>query len=211
VSGGHYRWVRRPLRTVAALYVDPEGNYPSMPGVECWDEQRDARTYPGPHPVIVHPPCGRWCKLAKFVERTHGYKVGDDGGLFEHALATVRRYGGVLEHPAWSLAWSRYGLATPPETGWGQTAAGEWVCEVAQSAYGHDARKLTWLLLVGGTPQPTIWDKPKGARVVAYMTQRHTGDFQKGAGHGARMRNSHVTPLAFNEFLVRLARSVGAR
>lgn len=203
-----FAWRRPQLRTVAALYVDPDGPYPRMPGVDCWDEQRDARTYPGPHPVIVHPPCERWCKLAKFVERVHGYKVGDDGGLFEHALATVRRYGGVLEHPAWSLAWPRYALATPPEKGWGQTAAGEWVCEVAQSAYGHDAQKLTWLLLVGGTPLRTNWDKPKGTRVVAYMTQRHPGDFNDSRSHGDRMRDSHLSPPAFAEFLVRLARTV---
>ncbi|HEX2612685.1 MAG TPA: hypothetical protein VHO02_03720, partial [Fibrobacteria bacterium] len=79
--------------TVAALYVDPRGPYPSMPGVECWDEKRDARNYAGPHPVVAHPPCGRWCAMARLNESRWGAKVGDDGGCFEAALRAVRTNG----------------------------------------------------------------------------------------------------------------------
>ena len=123
-------------RTVAALYVDLDGPYPTIPGVECWDESRDARTYPGPHPVVAHPPCARWCKMAKFVESEHGHKVGDDGGTFAAALAATRKWGGVLEHPAWSLAWPRFGLVNPPSFGWARgatlmgTAGRSWLVEV---------------------------------------------------------------------------------
>jgi hypothetical protein len=49
-----------PARTVAALYVEPQGCYVGVPGVDPWDEARDARTYAGPHPVVAHPPCQRW-------------------------------------------------------------------------------------------------------------------------------------------------------
>jgi hypothetical protein len=46
---------------IAALYVETNGAYWDLPGVDPWDETRDARQYDGPHPVVAHPPCQRWC------------------------------------------------------------------------------------------------------------------------------------------------------
>jgi hypothetical protein len=62
-------------------------------------------------------------------------------------LASVRRWGGVLEHPEASKAWAAHGLAAPPKSG-GWVAAdfeGGWTCCVEQGHYGHGARKATWL------------------------------------------------------------------
>lgn len=36
---------------IAALYVETQGGYFDLPNVDPWDEARDARTYPGPHPM----------------------------------------------------------------------------------------------------------------------------------------------------------------
>lgn len=88
---------------IAALFVETGGVY-FAPGFDPWDIKRDARLYAGPHPVIAHPPCARWCRLAGLVEKRWGHKRGDDGGCFAAALAAVRRWGGVLEHPAYSDA-----------------------------------------------------------------------------------------------------------
>ncbi len=89
------------ISDVAALYVDRNGPYPSR--VQHWyDDRRDARTYSAELPVVAHPPCHRWCRLAGLVEARGGHKRGDDGGLFAHALSEVRRVGGVLEHPAYA-------------------------------------------------------------------------------------------------------------
>lgn len=101
---------------IAALYVEKGGAYSNLEGVDPWDEKRDARLYDGPWPVVAHPPCTRWCRLAGLVEARWGHKKGDDGGTFAAALASVRKWGGVLEHPAYSDAWAAYDL-TPPITG----------------------------------------------------------------------------------------------
>lgn len=79
---------------IAALYVQRGGVYYGLPDVDPWDETRDARLYAGPHPVVAHPPCSRWCRLAGLVEARWGHRKGDDGGCFAAALASVRTWGG---------------------------------------------------------------------------------------------------------------------
>ncbi len=83
---------------IAALYVATGGVYydPALTDVDPWDAQRDARLYAGPHPVVAHPPCSRWCRLAGLVEARWGHKRGEDGGCFAAALASVRTWGGGL-------------------------------------------------------------------------------------------------------------------
>jgi hypothetical protein len=89
---------------IAALFVETGGCYFGLPGVDPWDESRDARLYDGPYPVVSHTPCQRWGKLwagqPLFIKRTGIRKIkGDDGGCFAHSLYCVRRFGGIIEHP----------------------------------------------------------------------------------------------------------------
>lgn len=115
--------------------------YRSIQHVECWGIEQDARHYLGPHPVVAHPPCSTWGRLA------HTTKAGpsNDGGCAEAAIAAVRRWGGVLEHPAWSGIFYRFGLAFPDH----YDSAGGWTIEVEQGWWGHSAPKPTWLYVVG--------------------------------------------------------------
>jgi len=139
------------LITVAALYVDQHGCYENQQGVEVWSEQKDARKYAGPHPVIAHPPCQLWGKLAFVNYKRWGgvhNRPGNDGGCFAAALEAVNKYGGVLEHPAQTKAFPEHGIPSPKIMGWQKTIDGAWVCEVWQSAYGHKANKATWLYYV---------------------------------------------------------------
>ena len=153
---------------VAALFVANPGCYIGLPDVDPWDKDRDARLYAGPWPVVAHPPCERWGRYwhggpSVQVRRTKG----DDSGCFASALASVRRWGGVLEHPEASAAWAAFGL-TPPRRFVGWEAAGDfqgWTCCVEQGHYGHRARKATWLYASGVHALPSLLWGPSIARV----------------------------------------------
>lgn len=116
---------------IAALFVQRNGAYWDLPGVDPWDEARDARLYAGPWPVVAHPPCERWCQLAPVNQARYGIKIGDDDGCFASALASVRAYGGVLEHPAFTLASEAFGIPWPSLAGgWQRSICGGWTCHV---------------------------------------------------------------------------------
>lgn len=181
---------------IAALYVETDGAYFGLEGVDPWDEKRDARLYDGPFPVVAHPPCARWSIMGN----CRGYRDGKDGGCFEHALSCVRRFGGVLEHPAHSLAWERFGLPMPPGQGWARSLLDDgWACAVDQRRYGHDARKPTWLYYVGPPPPPLAWGRGN----------RGTTTVGRGYGGGREHLRSR-TPEPFRNALLALARQTGA-
>lgn len=189
---------------IAALYVETGGAYYGLPGVDPWDETRDARLYDGPHPVVAHPPCSAWCQLASVNEARYGHPIGSDGGCFEHALSVVRRFGGVLEHPAYSIAWPRFDLPRPVRGAWLREMFGPgWVTEVSQSAYGHRARKRTWLYYVGPPPPPLDWRDLSGEAWVSW------GDFDRYPDRERLgKREAKATPDAFRDLLIGLARAV---
>lgn len=201
------------LRTVAALYVDPKGVYANLPGVEVWDEARDARLYDGPWPVVAHPPCTRWCMFAPGIQTRFGYKIGDDGGTFESALAAVRTYGGVLEHPAHSLAWARYGLAEPMRGGGWTFAIGDdgATAYVEQGRYGMPVRKATWLYACGVDLPDLRWGYTNEPGLFKWH-QRRDKLVDPRDDPRPRMRSevSASTPIEFRDVLLDMARSAYA-
>lgn len=189
--------------TVAALYVQTGGCYYGLPDVDPWDEQRDARQYDGPWPVVAHPPCARWCQMASVNEARYGQQIGDDGGTFAAALASVRAWGGVLEHPAYSLAWPRYSLQKPHRGSWQRDwIGGGWVTEISQSAYGHRGRKRTWLYAVVDLPPSLEWGDPAGSAWVSW------GDFERYPDvPRLSKKEASATPPPFRDLLLSIARS----
>lgn len=193
---------------IAALFVDPKGCYAGLPGVEVWDEARDARKYAGPWPVVCHPPCSRWCRLAGLVEARWGHKRGEDGGCFASALKSVRTYGGVLEHPAYSDAWAHFYLPAPPRHGgWVRGICGGWSCHVEQSRYGHPAKKATWLYAFGVELPELRWGFPpdqQSEALVSWCGNRvKSGETRRRVGKAA----AAATPVAFRDLLLGIARS----
>jgi hypothetical protein len=173
-----------PSHRVSALFVQPDGCYATMPDVDPWPESRDARTYAGPLPVVAHPPCATW---GRYHHKAGG--LGNDAGCFASALDSVRKWGGVIEHPATSQAWERYGMPRPMDL---PDDHGGWTIPVFQSWWGHEAIKPTWLYLVGIErvcifPGPL----PECTRPLEHMSRR-----QRSA-----------SPVAFARWLVELAAS----
>jgi hypothetical protein len=188
---------------IAALYVERGGVYWDLEGVDPWDEARDARTYAGPWPVVAHPPCSRWCQLASVNEARYGQTIGEDGGCFEAALEAVHRWGGVLEHPALSLAWDRFSLPRPIRGGWtGSMFAPGFSTEVSQIAYGHRARKRTWLYSCGSRLIDLDWSEPPSEAWVSW------GDFDRYPDQPRLgKREAKATPIPFRDLLLDIARS----
>lgn len=189
---------------VVALYIDPKGPYPQLLGSEnCWDAERDARGYDGPGPVVAHPPCQLWVNFAALNYKRYGgahNRPGNDYGCFAAALDCVRRFGGVLEHPAGSNAWAAFGLRAPgaKEIGWIRAGERERTCEVWQSAYGHKARKRTWLYYCGDVqPAEADWRREPGTHQVGWFDR-----IKPTLGKKAAAR----TPDSFAEYLIGLAR-----
>lgn len=198
------------MTKVAALFVQTSGVYTGLEDVDAWTIERDARLYTGPWPVVAHPPCSRWCRLAGLVEARWGHKRGDDGGCFASALVNVRRVGGVLEHPAYSDAWNTFGINRPP-TGGGWVNAdllGGWTCYVEQGRYGHAAKKATWLYAFGVELPALKWGLiPDGeSKALVSWCGNHvkSGEKRPRVGKHAASRS----PLEFRDVLLGMARSV---
>lgn len=192
---------------IAALFVAKGGAYWNLPDVDPWDMERDARKYAGPHRVVAHPPCARWCRLAGLVEKRWGHKRGEDGGCFASALASVRRWGGVLEHPAYSDAWAAFMLPDPPRHGgWVKGICGGWSAHVEQSRYGHRAKKATWLYAFG-VELPTLeWGSVLDSETEALVSW--CGNHVKSGESRPRLGKSAAasTPPRFRDLLLSMVR-----
>ena len=203
---------------IAALFVATDGCYFGDPSIDPWDEQRDARKYPGPHPVVAHPPCERWGRYwsggPMLANTPAAKKLGDDHGCFLSALTSVRTWGGVLEHPEASHAWRIYGLNRPPRSGsWIKADDyGGWTCCVEQGGYGHTARKATWLYAARCTLPDLKWGKTPGdfVRLDAgfHSIEERRRAIKTGACQRLSKRQCAATPPAFKDVLVTMARSV---
>ncbi len=122
-----------PSEVVAVLWVAKRTKYCYLwPKVELWGPRKDAQTYPGPHPIIAHPPCGPWGKL-KWNSRQD-----KQAGII--AIELVHRWGGVIEQPLGSTLFQEHGRD------------GAVIEQVSQGDFGHMAPKKTLLYFVKRSP-----------------------------------------------------------
>lgn len=202
---------------IAALYVATGGCYFGLPNVDPWDVTRDARLYAGPHPIVAHPPCERWGRYWSGGPSARVRRVkGDDNGCFASALASVRKWGGVLEHPEASSAWRAFNLNPPPRSG-GWIAADffrGWTCCVEQGHYGHRARKATWLYANGVQLLDLTWGpSPSTARLDDgfHSAEERRRAIKTGVCQRLSSRQRAATPLPFRDLLISIATSAVER
>lgn len=131
------------MTQVAVLFARTDSCYKQIVGCDVWDEHRDATRWPGGGPIVAHPPCRGWGRLRHMANPRQGEK-----DLALMSVGWVRRWGGVLEHPAHSMLWPVAGLPTPgTRDDWDG-----WTLPVSQYWWGHRAEKRTWLYIVGVLP-----------------------------------------------------------
>ena len=181
---------------VTALFVRQDSIYKTMPGVDAWDIDRDARRWPGGGPAVAHPPCRAWGRLRSFANPRP-----DEKELAIWAVEQIRRFGGVLEHPAGSTLWGAVDLPKPSQ----RDQFGGWTLPINQHWWGHRAEKATWLYIVGCNPS----DLPPIPYRIDEPT--HVVQTRKRQGyrpHITKAEREH-TPPHLAEWLVDVARRCG--
>jgi len=199
------------MTNIAALYVQKDGCYWSIDGIDAWDQARDARLYDGPYPVVAHPPCERWGKFYSggMAWKGEPKKLGDDDGCFTAALASVRKWGGILEHPAGSFAWSHHGINKPPkEGGWIMADfEGGWTCQVDQGSYGHAARKPTWLYACKVDLPPLRFGRSSPVMPDDRSERWRARAAKDGVCVLLSRKQRAATPIEFRDLLISIART----
>ncbi len=128
------------------MCVSGRSIYHHLPGVDAYDERRDARTFAGGCPVVAHPPCRTWSKYLRHMARPANIQAEQD--LARWCVRQVLEFGGVLEQPAGSHLWDDQDLPVPnsPDDPFLYTVY------VEQGWWGYASRKPTWVL-VSGVPR----------------------------------------------------------
>lgn len=187
------------MREVAALFVRADSIYKSLPGVDCWDEARDARLWLGGMPGIFHPPCRGWGRLRQFSLATDAERA-----LGPWAIEQVRRYGGVVEHPAESNLWEHCMLPRPGRT---PDRHGGYCAVIDQYIFGHRAEKSTWLYIVGVAPEDVPEMPIKAGRPTHCIRPTKAYPRLPSVTH----REREETPPPFARWLVELARRTNVK
>lgn len=165
-------------------------------GVDTYDLNRDARTWPGGNPVVAHPPCRAWGRLRHLAKPEPGEKQ-----LAIDAVNKVRQWGGVIEHPVGSKLWKEMQLPLDGSC----DKYGGFTLKVNQSWWGHRAEKAT-LLYICGCLRKNVPLIPINFDAIQYTI---ASSIKKKSGKRTMMevtkKEREATPINFAKWLIEVA------
>jgi hypothetical protein len=125
---------------ISVLFAMKDSVYNKIAGLDVWDKERDASTFPGGNVIIAHPPCAQWGRMRGLA---HDRPIEKSFGPL--SINLVRRFGGIVEHPTASTLWKHCSVPMP---GSKDKFGGFTIC-IDQFWFGHLAKKNTILYIVG--------------------------------------------------------------
>jgi hypothetical protein len=171
------------MKKISVLGVSKNSVYKTL-GVDCYDINRDLRTFNGSNPIITHAPCRKWSAFL-----SHFSKAPEN----ERELAIFCAYkvienGGIFEHPAYSRIFGKY-LPLPGKR------EGELITiPVWQSWWGYPTRKATWL----------CFSKINTENIILPFKLGHPDNERKTFENMSKDMRSHTT-LEFARWLIKTA------
>lgn len=181
---------------ISVLFARKDSVYKTIPGADVWDLERDALSFPGGNPCVAHPPCRLWGALKGLSTAPESEKA-----LALFAVRKVRKWGGVLEHPAHSKLWQAAGLPLPSEP---LDSFGGFSIALRQWVFGHRAEKWTWLYICG-VPQKQIPDVPSRSGEITHVITQSLRKNQPGWRPRVTTPEREHTPIAFALWLIEVA------
>ena len=160
---------------------------------ETYDINRDARTYTGNKAVIAHPPCRAWGKLKAFANPRI-----DEKDLAVFAIDTIRKNGGILEHPAGSSLFTHMNIPLI-----GCDKFGGYVIKIRQSDFGHRAEKKT-LLYVCGISKRELPQMPISFERIDYCIGKTKNSPLKYVNYSER----EATPVQLAKWLIEIVKII---
>lgn len=189
------------MSNVVVLFARKDSVYKSLPACDVWDAERNALSWPGGASIVAHPPCRAWGGLRHMANPRPGERE-----LAIWAVAEIRKWGGVLEHPKRSQLWPELNLPLGREP----DEYGGFTLAVDQFWWGHRAQKST-LLYICGCDLKDIPPIPLVMGCAQYVvgTSGRRKDGCRKVGREITKRERESTPPQFAEWLVELAKRCG--
>ena len=180
---------------ISVLFAAKNSIYKTIPGLDVWDEERNAMLWPGGNAGIFHPPCRLFCQLKHLSTAPKSEKE-----LAFWSIDAVRRFWGILEHPAHSTLWEEKSLPEP-----GKKDLYGFTFSVDQFWFGHPGVKRTWLYICGIQPK----DLPEYPIRIGHSENVFSGGNRKYIQGSRHFRSA--TPIAFAKWLVSVAELANQR